>query len=534
MVITSDSASVESQVDAVPALSVVNVSKSFPGMNALKGLNLDVIGGEIRSLIGGNGSGKSTFIKILSGYHRPDVGGEIRINGEVLHVGHPKASYRLGARFVHQDLGLVNDCSVMDNLFLGSGFITRLGTIRGRLASQRAQSALEIVGLDVDVRKPVEVLSAVEKTGVAVARALNGSDEFPIRLLVLDEPTATLPAQEVEVLLRMVQSVAKSGVAVLYVTHRLEEVFRISKQVTILRNGSHVATVPIEGLSRAELLNYVVGSDFVEVKKDGSAVATSSGGPAISVQGLCARGLVDVTFDVAPGEIVGISGVTGSGREMLNSAIFGAVSRQAGEVKAGTMVIPARRPDIAIRAGVVFMPSDRRVHGGLMEMSAAQNCTITSLKEFSKYFTIRQKKELAETTLWSERMDVRPRNAFTQRLALFSGGNQQKILLAKWLRLNPRVLLLEEPTQGVDIAAKAIIHGRLMDAAKSGASLVISSADVDELVALCSRILILREGRLVASLSGETLNVGAVIRESLMAKTAGLRTQDPLSTWDEK
>ncbi len=534
MVIASDSAGVESKVGLPPALSVVNVSKSFPGMNALKGLNLDVEGGEIRSLVGGNGSGKSTFIKILSGYHRPDAGGEIRINGELLHVGHPKVSYRLGARFVHQDLGLVNDCSVMDNLFLGSGFITRLGTIRSRQAWQRAKSALEIVGLDVDVRKPVEQLSAVEKTGIAVARALNSSDEFPIRLLVLDEPTATLPAQEVEVLLRMVESVASSGVAVLYVTHRFEEVFKISKQVTILRNGIHVATVPIDGLSRAELLNYVVGSDFVEVKKDGSAASVSSEGPAISVRGLYARGLADVSFDVLPGEVVGISGVTGSGREMLNSAIFGAVSRQAGEVKAGATVIPPRRPDVAIRAGVVFMPSDRRVHGGLMEMSAAQNCTITSLKSFSKHFTIRQKKELAETALWSERMDVRPRNAFTQRLALFSGGNQQKILLAKWLRLSPRVLLLEEPTQGVDIAAKAIIHGRLMDAAKNGASLVISSADVDELVALCSRILILREGRLVASLSGESLNVGDVIRESLMAKNASLGTQPSSSTWDEK
>jgi ribose transport system ATP-binding protein len=502
-----------------PMLEVTNLSKSFSGHAALSGLDLTVEAGEVRCLVGGNGSGKSTFIKILSGYHQPDPGGEVRIGGELLNAGHPRASHRLGARFVHQDLGLIEDASISDNLFLGSSFPTRFGALRDREARRRCSIALQRLELDVDPRTLVRDLPAAERTGVAIARAV-ADEEWPIKLIVLDEPTATLPATEVGVLLRMVKGVAQSGVGVLYVTHRLEEVFEIGSRVTVLRNGRKVLTRSVTGLSREALLTDIVGTEVLEVHRD-AAQAPPRRPPALRVRELSGNTLGGVSFEVAPGEILGISGVTGSGREELNASIFGSSSRHGGAVDVGDSAVPAGSPAASIRAGAAYLPPDRRALGGMMSLSGTENLTITTLKDFWSVPSLRHKEEKAEAERWWDRLSIQPPGAWGEPITLLSGGNQQKVLLGKWLRLEPRVLLLDEPTQGVDVAATAEIYRQLLTAAEQGAAIVVSTTDTDELVALCSRVLILADGRFVAELTGPDVNVASITSWSLAGVGTG-------------
>lgn len=499
-----------------PALEVRNLAKTFAGNKALTGVDLTVGAGEVRCLVGGNGSGKSTLIKILSGYHQPDPGAEIHLGGELLHTGHPKEAHRLGARFVHQDLGLVLDASVTDNLFLGDRFPLRLGMVNARAARRHCQKALDRLGLDVHPDTLVKDLSPAQRTGVAIARAI-AAGGGSIRLLVLDEPTATLPAAEVGALLAIVRSVAEAGVGVLYVTHRLEEVFKIGAAVTVFRSGHEIATEPIAGLTRQSLVELIVGEEVAEVHRDHALPLAARPDPVLSVDALTGRTIAGVTFDVAPGDIVGVAGVTGSGREELNACIFGAVARDGGTIIVAGQEVRAHHPTAAIRAGMAFLPAERRTHGGLMSLSATENLTIPALKDFWSAPSLRTRAENDEAERWFDRLSVQPPGAWRSPLTSFSGGNQQKILLGKWLRLKPAVLLLDEPTQGVDAAATAEIYRQLLGAAERGAALVVATSDVDELVALCNRVLVIDGGVLVKELAGEEVNVGSVTSWSLGA-----------------
>ena len=499
-----------------PALEVRDLAKTFAGNRALAGVGLLIGAGEVRCLVGGNGSGKSTLIKILSGYHHPDPGGEIHIGGQLLRPGHPKESHRLGARFVHQDLGLILEASVTDNLFLGDRFPVRYGMVDARAARRRCREALERLGLAVSPDTLVNELSPAQRTGVAIARAV-ATGGGSIRVLVLDEPTATLPAAEVGALLSIVRSVAATGVGVLYVTHRLDEVFDIGTGVTVLRNGHEIATEAVGGLTRRSLLELIVGEEVAEVHRDHDVTVSSRPDPVLRVDGLTGRTLRGISFDVMPGDIIGISGVTGSGREELNASIFGAVDRDGGTVAVNGREVQAHQPAHAIRSGMAFLPAERRTHGGLMSLSATENLTITALKDFWSVPSLRSRSEDQEAQRWFERLSVHPPGAWRSPLTSFSGGNQQKILLGKWLRLDPAVLLLDEPTQGVDAAATAEIYRQLLGAAERGAALVVATSDIDELVALCNRVLVIEAGALVKELTGEEVNVGSVTSWSLGA-----------------
>lgn len=503
----------------LPALALRHVSKSFPGTLALDDVGLTVARGEVRALLGGNGSGKSTLIKILSGYHRPDPGSEIQIGGERLSEGNPAASYRLGARFVHQDLGLVDDISVLDNLSLTCGFATRFGTIRPAAARRRVLGMLDHVGLDLNPNAPVRDLSSAEKTGVALARALYGAEDGEISLLVLDEPTATLPGAEVDFVLNMVRGVASRNIAVLYVTHRLDEIFQLEANVSVLRNGREVITAPSEGMTRAELVHHLVGTELEDTRREADQAPGPDAETVLRVDNLRSRGLSGVSLEVRRGEILGVSGVTGSGRESLNAAIFGTEPRESGDVIVAGRTLAAGRPISAIENGMAFMPADRKIHGGLMDLSARENVTVTDPREFWKAPWLSRRREAAAVRLWFDKLRVRPEGAVEQPLVAFSGGNQQKVLFAKWLRRAPKVLLLDEPTQGVDIAAKGVIHHQLLAAAAAGCAVVVSSTDIDELVVLSHRVLVLRAGVVAEELIGADVSVPVVTRESLISES---------------
>ena len=503
-----------------PALDARGLTKTFVGVVALNNVDLTIQPGEVHALLGENGSGKSTFIKILSGYHDPDPGSAVHIDGEPMSLGSPDSAYALGCRFVHQDLGLVDSSSIIDNLCMNTGFPTRLGTVRERAARKEAKADLAKVGLDrIDPRNLVGALTPAMKTGVAVARALRQGTGTPVKLLVLDEPTATLPDNEVQHLLNIVRQVAAGGVGVLYVTHRLDEVFQVADRVTVLRDGRKAATEPTTALDRRRLINLLIGSELDEIHAAVEHLHTpSTQEPILRVSDLCAIPVKDVSFTIAPGDVVGVAGITGSGRETILGAIFGAGIRDSGTVTIGGKALAPLRPDLAMGLGMAYLPPDRKILGGIMEFSARENLSLSDLSPFWSGLLLRRRPERRETNSWFERLAVRPGGAVEQRLMAFSGGNQQKVLFGKWLRRRPAIFLLDEPTQGVDIGAKAALHHQLLDAAEQGAGVLVSSSDLDELAALCRRVLVLRDGRIVAELTGNRLNVANIARECLGAE----------------
>ncbi|HEY6494377.1 MAG TPA: sugar ABC transporter ATP-binding protein, partial [Trebonia sp.] len=506
-----------------PALQITGLRKSFESVVALSDFTLSIAPGEIHALLGENGSGKSTLIKILSGYYQPDEG-DVHVGGQQLAFGSPTAAYDLGCRFVHQDLGLVDSLSIADNLALGTGFPTRFGTVRDSTARALARSDLSKVGLDLDPGLMVEALPPAHKTGVAVARALRENPSVPARLLVLDEPTATLPVREVDHLLQMVRTAAANGVAVLYVSHRLDEILQLAHNVSVLRDGVRVVTRPVAGLDRKALVSAIVGTDLTEVSSTARAPRDlrPAAEPVLQVSGLYSDSLDDIGFTAAAGEIVGFAGITGSGRDLLLGTVFGLTPRQAGVVGVRDKEIPGHCPDQAIAGGLAYLPADRQLDGGMMGLTARENLTLVNLKPFWHRGLLSLRGERAEAATWFSQLQVRPRDGSERRLETFSGGNQQKILFAKWLRQTPPVLLLDEPTQGVDVGARAALHQLIISAAAGGMAVVISSSDADELEAVCHRVLIMRDRRIAAELSGTDATSSNISRECL-----GVAESDP-------
>jgi ribose transport system ATP-binding protein len=354
----------------------------------------------------------------------------------------------------------------------------------------------------------VSALAPSEKTAVAVARALRRDDEYPAKLLVLDEPTATLPYNDVNTLLDTVRAVADRGVAVMFVTHHLDEVFRLGDATTILRDGEVVGTYQLSEIDRSVLVEKLTGSAH-ELATPAVALSAgpSDGARHLAVRGLTAASLADIDISADAGEVIGIAGITGSGRESILGAIFGALPRDGGTVELDGTTIPRGRPDRAIAAGMAFLPADRANDSGILSLSATDNLTLSDLRPAWAGGRLIRRRQWTEATKWFTDLDVRPRDGIRQLLSSFSGGNQQKILLGKWLRLTPKVLLLDEPTQGVDIAAKAEIHRLIAAAAREGAAVLVASTDIEELGTLCSRVLILRQGRIAEELTGSSVGV---------------------------
>jgi ribose transport system ATP-binding protein len=492
------------------------MTKAFPGTLALDAVDMDVAAGEVHALVGQNGSGKSTLIKVLAGFHAPEPGTEVEVDGEPVHLHDAHASARAGFRFVHQDLALVQELSVLENVALGREFSRGLaGRIRWREQRRRTQALVDSLGYRFDVREPVAALGAAERTGVAIARALQDTDAA--RILVLDEPTATLPRPEVEGLFDVVGRIRERGIGVIYVSHRLDEIFAIADRVTVLRDGRKVGTYRVGDIDEEQLIDLMTGGAPVKVDKPERAPAL---GTVLEVRELSGAVLDDIGFTARAGEVLGLAGLTGSGREEILQLLFGARQGQ-GELRVGDahLDLAAVEPRAAIRAGLALVPADRHRKGGVLRMSLAENCTLTDLDRHRRLGAIRRGSERAEVDDWLAALDVRPPMA-TMALDALSGGNQQKVVIAKWLRLKPRVLLLDEPTQGVDVGAKASIHALLRRAADDGAAVVIASSDDEEIADTCDRALVLRDGRIVGELAGEALSMEALGRMQLAGMAA--------------
>jgi ribose transport system ATP-binding protein len=484
-------------MEPTPALQIRGLSKTFPGQRALADVDLDLQPGEIRALVGQNGCGKSTMIKVLAGYHDPDPGAEVLVAGEPLALGHAGAGEHAGLRFVHQDLGLVPTLDACDNLAMGHGYErNRVGLISWRREVRLTRRTLKDLGYDIDVKQPTSHLVISERTAIALARALSPRSTPP-RILVLDEPTANLPAAEIERLFEVVRGVRDRGVAVLFVSHHLDEVFTLCDTVTVLRDGQHIITRAVEGLDEEALIALMIGRklEAFDMPETQPAAHTQT---VLRVRNLQAGVLAGIDLDVQAGEIVGVAGITGSGREEIALALFGGVLRR-GEVAVRDAIVEQHRPDKAVSAGLGLVPAERHANAAFLDSTLRENVSIVSPGDFKRGGLLSRRREVTEVRKWLQKLRVKPPEP-ERLLATLSGGNQQKVMLARWMRQKPAVLVLDEPTQGVDVGAKADIHTLVEEAAAEGAAVLVVSTDHSELTRLAERVLVLRGGRVTDEL----------------------------------
>jgi ribose transport system ATP-binding protein len=481
-------------MNATALLTIRDLSKSFGGTHALKGVSLDVRAAEVHGLVGQNGSGKSTLIKILSGYHEPDSG-EVGVSAEA------------GLDFVHQDLGLVGTMSALENLRVGRYETGRLHRIHWRSERRRVAALLQRFDLEIDPDTPIERLSQAERAVVAIMRAIDDLEEHHgAGVLVLDEPTAALPAQEVGRLFSAIRRITEAGSGVLFVTHNLDEVFEITDRVTVIRDGSRVHTGPTADLTERALIELIVGHELGDLYP---VVQGHAAAPAIEVEGVSGTVVKDVSFVAHCGEIVGLTGLVGAGQDEVPYLVYGARQSSRGRFWIDGQLLEHPSPERSLAAGLVLLPADRQRHSAIPGATVKENVTLPMLRRFRRGIRLDHRAERTAVQEVLGRFEVRPADP-DRPLVKLSGGNQQKTLLARSLRMDPLVLLLHEPTQGVDVGARRGIFEMLRDAAAGGAAIVYSSVEYEDLANVCDRVLVFRRGRLVAQLEGEALTKEAI------------------------
>ncbi len=479
-----------------PFLDINNISKTFGGVRALTNVSLSIESGEIHGLCGENGAGKSTLIKVLGGSVRPETG-SVTINGQPLPLGSVPASEEAGIAIIHQESAAFPHLDTYDNVFVGRE-IRRFGGVVLDRARMKTETATLLARLEqrFDPRTPVGDLQPAQRQMVAIARALSRN----CRLMVMDEPTASLSTRETGVLFRIIRQLKADGVSVIYVSHRLEEVFELADRVTVLRDGRKVDTVPTNAIDRAGLIRLMVGRDVSDARTREPSVRA---GVVLDVDGLTrADAFTGISFQVRAGEVVALTGLVGAGRSEVARAIFGVDGRDSGTVTVnGRTLIPA---DIqaAVQAGIALVPEDRQRSGLAAPMSVKANLSLAVLKSLARVGIISDAKEDALAVSMMNRMAIKAENTEVAAETL-SGGNQQKVVLGKWLAASPRVLILDEPTRGIDVGAKAEVYDLIGKLADGGTAILLISSELPEVLRLSDRIIVMRSGRISGELPRE-------------------------------
>jgi ribose transport system ATP-binding protein len=480
--------------DNATFLQMQGISKSFPGVQALTAVDFSVSSGEIHALVGENGAGKSTLMKILTGALLQDEG-QISLRGQAVEIDNPGDAQRLGISMIHQELSLIPHLTVGQNIFLGREPRTRLSAIIDwKELYAQAQVLLDQLSLKVDARASVQDLSIAERQMVEVAKALS----FNADLIAMDEPTSSLTDKETEVLFEVMRSFKERGLSIIFISHRLEEVFEISDRVTVLRDGETIATNPTAELDDDQVVRMMVGRQLGELyPKD----ELERGAVVLQTRGLeDGRELHDVDIDLRAGEILGIAGLAGAGRTALAETIFGVRPSTRGQVKISGRVVKLRHPGQAIRQGMGFVPEDRKLQGLFLNMAVRENLVIGALPEISRFSFINFRRADQMAREFIEKLQIRTPSV-KQLVRNLSGGNQQKVIIARWLTLKPRILILDEPTRGIDVATKAEIHALMNELAKEGVAVMVVSSDLPEVLGVSDRILVMRSGKIVAEFS---------------------------------
>jgi ABC-type sugar transport system ATPase subunit len=487
-------------------LAFHDVTKAFGPVAAVDHVSFDLNAREIHALVGENGAGKSTLIRVLAGDYSSDSG-EILLDGRPIRFTHPREAIDHGIGCVHQIPMFVPNLSVTENLLLGAPYdLRRAGLIDWRAEHLAARKALAEVGLSVEPRQSLEMLRPHERQLVAVARALRRG----LRILVLDEVTASLSEPEVRILHGVVRTLRDRGVTIFYVSHRLEEIFRLADRVTVLRDGKHVATLAVKGLTRRDVARLIVGKEVDLFERRFHSAPPRSAMPRLAVRGLGDEKLGGISFDLYPGEILGVAGLGGSGRTRLLHVLFGARLPTEGEILIDGKPQFFRDPSDALIAGVALVTEDRQEDGYVQTIPLWQNVTLPWVRHFRRWGLLRLHEERAVAVKATSRLGVRM-PSINALMTQLSGGNQQKAILARWVSGSLRILLLDEPTHGVDIRSKAEIHDIVRRLAAEGVAVVVASSEFEELEALCDRVLLLHDGEVIGEMRG-----GEIAKDTLL------------------
>jgi len=485
-------------------LQVIDIRKSFAGVRALKGVSFDLRVGEVHALVGENGAGKSTLIRVVTGAHRPDEG-TIAIEGRPIGEIDPSRARALGIAAIYQQPALFPDLTVAENIAIGLEPPGPWRLVRWGRRRDRARALLGLVGAEIDPDSPVRHLSMPEQQLVEIARAL-GADA---RILIMDEPTASLSGQEVENLFRVIRDLRSRGVGILYISHRLDELPRIADRVTALRDGSLVGTRPMAEVDRAELIRMMIGRELsIQIQTPRAAI----GEVVLAVKGLGCRasGVRDVDLEVHAGEILGLAGLVGAGRTELARVLFGLTPADAGEICIRGTPVTIDGPGRAMKLGIAYVPEDRRHHGVIPEMSVAANVTLATLRAVSPRGLVDFAAECRVASASMRRLGIKAESVESP-VGSLSGGNQQKVALARWLEAAPAVLILDEPTQGVDVGAKAEIHRLMSELAGRGMAIVMISSELPEILSMSDRIAVMHGGAVVGTIDGASATQGEIL-----------------------
>ncbi|GAB2884315.1 sugar ABC transporter ATP-binding protein [Paraburkholderia jirisanensis] len=478
-----------------PFLEVRDISKTFPGVRALNRVTLAVARGEVLALAGENGAGKSTLMKILTGVLEHDAGGEIRIDGEPVVLRDGNHARELGIGIIYQELSVVENLSVAENIFLAREPLNRFGLIDRARMNDAARVLLDKIGMRIDPREQVSRLSVGQKQMVEIAKAISCDS----KIIIMDEPTASLSHHETRILLDLIKQLRTQNIGIVYISHRLEELFELADRVTVLRDGATVGTAPIAEVTREWLVRKMVDRDLNDLYAVSASHATREVVLEVRNLALHARDsapakIRDISFAVHRGEILGIAGLVGSGRTEIMEMIFG-MRPCSGEVLIEGKRVTITRPHDAIAHGIGFVTEDRKGQGLIAGMSVRENFSLTHLETYSPFQFVRRAAEETRCREFVRTLGVKT-PSIEQKVVNLSGGNQQKVVLAKWVARHPRVLIVDEPTRGIDIGAKAEVHALLGRLAAQGIAIIAISSDLQEVLAISDRILVVREGRL--------------------------------------
>lgn len=487
-------------------LEINNLEKTFPGVRALKGVKLTVNKGEVHALMGENGAGKSTLIKVLTGIYQKD-GGTIWFDGEEINARTPIEANGKGISTIYQELNLVLFQTVYENMFLGREPRTKFGNIDRKKMIAEADRILGDLGIHIDVEKPLRSYSTAIQQMVAIARAISTNT----KLVIMDEPTSSLDANEVQILFKIIRKLKNQGISVIFISHKLDEIFEICERLTVFKDGEYVGNYDVEELDQLKLISLMVGRDAVKLerKKEGynfSKAEELMGAKGVK-QGMRLNG---IDIDIKQGEVVGLAGLLGSGRTELAQVIFGANTMDEGEIFWHGNSVKVNSPADAISKGMGYCTEDRKVEGIIPHLSVKENLTIALLPKISKFGFVNKKEQDRIVKQYIERLKIKTPTP-EQAICNLSGGNQQKVLLARWMCMNPKLIIMDEPTRGIDVGAKAEIEQLIQELSDNGISVLMISSEIAELERNCDRIVVMREGKKIDELVGDSISYEKVM-----------------------
>jgi len=495
-----------------PFLELENISKTFPGVKALNKVKFDIYPGEVHSLVGENGAGKSTLIKVMSGAHQPDEGGIIKINGEQVKISNPIDAIKKGISVIYQDFSLFGNLTVAENIVINQIIEKNKLLLNWKEIRIKAEKALNVVGIKINPNEIVDNLSVAKKQMVAIAGAIAHN----AKMIIMDEPTSALSKQEVENLYRIIDMLKSKNIAVMFVSHKMDELFKVSDRFTIFRDGQYVDTVKSSDIDKKTLIAKMVGRDVNILNYANLSVKEEV---VLEIKGLSKKGnYKNINLKLYKGEVLGITGLVGAGRSELFQTIFGILKADSGKIILEGEEINLNSPWTALKKGIGYIPESRQTQGLVLEKKVSENITLPLLKNFTnKLGIINTKKQSSLVHDLIDKLNVRPKDENLTASQL-SGGNQQKVVIAKWIATNPKILIVDEPTNGVDIGAKADIHKILRELAKNGTSIIVISSELPEILSISDRILVMRKGCISGEFKNSNLTQEAIMEKAVINK----------------